>query len=162
MTKAANNDVVDYVGIRWGLNMTGLRRGDELHRAVVAAYDRFLATAGTQTTKVRDLLLALPPAGLEACIRALAGTQSLDEEAVGRLTQVCGGSPMPADPSVITGLQEAISAARIQADSKYYGLDLRADFGDLSLAGVDTVRGTSRSPGSSWSALWTAWDCPCT
>jgi hypothetical protein len=141
---------VDYVGIRWGLNMTGLQRGSQLHRAVVSAYDAFLATGTTQTQQIQSLLARLSPDNLEPCIRALVETNSLNQDATGKITQTCGGAPIAADPAVITALQGAIRAARIQADSKYFGLDLRADFGDLSLAGVDTVSGTALFAGLGW------------
>lgn len=143
-------EAVDYVGIRWGLNITGLRRGSVLHRAVVAAYNRFLGAGTPQILRIQNLLSTLPSENLEPCIRILAETQSLDEAAVGRITQTCGGAPIAADPTVIAGLREAIQAARIQADSRYLGLDLRADFGDLSLAGVDTVTGTALFAGIGW------------
>lgn len=145
-----DGQAVDYVGVRWGLNVTGLRRGSILHRAVVAAYNRFLGAGTPQILRIQGLLSTLPPESLEPCIRLLAETQSLDEDAVGRITRTCGGAPVAEDPTVVAGLREAIQAARIQADSRYLGLDLRADFGDLSLAGVDTVTGTALFAGIGW------------
>lgn len=145
-----DGEAVDYVGIRWGLNITGLRRGSVLHRAVVTAYNRFLGAGTPQILRIQELLSTLPSESLEPCIRVLAGTQSLDADAVGRITRTCGGAPVATDPGVVAGLREAIQAARIQADSRYLGLDLRADFGDLSLAGVDTVTGTALFAGIGW------------
>lgn len=143
-------DAADYVGVRWSLNINGLQRGSELHSAVVAAYNRFLASGTAQTQRVQGLLAALPAEDLASCLRVLVETASLDESSAGRITQTCGGAPIATDPAVITGLQEAIHAARVQADSRYLGLDLRADFGELSLAGVDTVSGTSLFAGVGW------------
>ncbi|HSU16813.1 hypothetical protein [Longimicrobium sp.] len=144
-------DGVDYIGIRWGLNINGFRQGTEVYRKAVAAYNQFLAASGVSTRRVRDLLLALPSDdGVESCIRALSTAQTLDDDAVSSITQVCGGPPIPIDPSSITGLQDAIRQARIQADARYFGLDLRADFGDLTLAGVDTLSGTSLFGGIGW------------
>jgi hypothetical protein len=142
---------VDYVGVRWGLNMNGFRQGSEMYNRAVAAYNAFLAASGVSTRRVQNLLLALPADdAVESCIRSLSQVQTLDEDAVSKITQVCGGAPIPIDASSITGLQDAIQQARIQADSRYFGLDLRADFGDLTLAGVDSVSGTSLYGGLGW------------
>jgi hypothetical protein len=141
----------DYVGIRWGLNITGLRRGSALHEAVKNAYDQFLAGGTTQIQQVTSLLTAAESDDdLKNCMTALLAAESLDADAKARIAESCDGVPDPADPNVIRALQDAIQAARIQADSRYFGLDLRADFGDLSLAGIDTVSGTSIFGGVGW------------
>jgi hypothetical protein len=141
----------DYVGIRWGLNFTGLRRGSDVHQAVVAAYDRFLSGQTIQINQIQALLKAAPTEDkLNTCIKALETAQTLDAVTQDLITLACGGTPDPDKPVVVAGFREAIEAARIQADSRYFGLDLRADFGDLSLAGIDTVSGTSIFGGVGW------------
>ena len=148
--EADDDEGMDYVGIRWGLNFTGLERGSKLHQAVVDAYNRFLRAGTGRTQVIRDLLLALPSENLEACVRVLTQAQSLDADATRQMTQTCGGAPVATDPAIIAGLREEIEKARVQADSRYFGLDLRADFGNLTLAGVDTVSGTSIFAGVGW------------
>jgi hypothetical protein len=146
-----NNEGTDYVGLRWGLNFTGLQQGSELHQAVVNAYNQFLNGQRVQNEQIRALFTAAESdEDLKECIQAMDAAESLDAEALESITEACGGAPDPDDPNIITGLREAIEAARIQADSRYLGLDLRADFGDLSLAGVDTVPGTSFFGGFGW------------
>jgi hypothetical protein len=140
----------DYVGIRWGISVTGFQRGSEVHRAAVDAYNRFLAVGTAQTQRLQNLLFALPENGLEPCIRILSGVQSLDAETMSAAAQACGGAPVSTDPTVVTALQEAIQRARIQADSRYFGIDVRADFGDLTLAAVDTARGVSFAGAAAW------------
>lgn len=141
----------DYVGIRWGVNLTGLRQGSEMHQAVVNAYDAFLATGTSQNAQIQQLLRnAGTEDELKGCIQAMVAARSLTAQEVTSITTACGGAPDPTDAGTITRLRDAIQAARIQADSRYFGLDLRADFGDLTLAGVDTLEGTSFFAGVGW------------
>ncbi|HST63478.1 MAG TPA: hypothetical protein VLK84_32505, partial [Longimicrobium sp.] len=124
-----------------------------VHQAAVEAYNRFLSGLHTQNVQIQRLLRAAPSDdALKTCLGALAAAKALDADTRAEITKACGGAPDPDDPAAITGLQEAIQAARIEADSRYFGLDLRADFGDLSLAGVDTVPGTSIFAGLGWGA----------
>lgn len=51
-----NDAGMDYVGVRWGVNLTGLRQGSEMHQAVVAAYNAFLATGTSQNAQIQQLL----------------------------------------------------------------------------------------------------------
>jgi hypothetical protein len=147
----ANGGGTDYVGLRWGVNLTGLQQGSTLYDSVKTAYARFLEGQRVQNLQIQRLLTAAATdVDLNRCIVALAATKSLDDAAQAAITKDCGGAPDPDDPSIITGLRRTIQAARIQADSRYFGLDVRADFGDLSLAGIDTVNGTSFFAGVGW------------
>jgi hypothetical protein len=146
-----DDEGTDYVGIRWGLNLTGLQQGSALHQAVVAAYQRFLEGQHVQNLQIQSLLTkAASDADLNKCITALNAADLIDKATQAAITKDCGGAPDPDDPAIITGLREALQAARNQADSRYFGLDVRADFGDLSLAGIDTVSGTSFFAGVGW------------
>lgn len=146
-----DDEGTDYVGIRWGLNFTGLQAGSELHREAVRAYDAFLATGTDQNAQIQQQLRnAGTEEELGRCIQAMMGARSLTAAEIASITTACGGAPDPTNPGVITRLRDALQAARIQADSRYFGLDLRADFGDLSLAGVDTLEGTAFFAGLGW------------
>jgi hypothetical protein len=131
----------EYIGIRWGINITGLAQGSELHRSVLAAYDTFNARSTPAIAAVRDLLMTASQ--LEPCIRVLTQRQTLAEVDRGTVTQLCGGFPVLDYGTTAEALRDAIHLARIRADSKYFGIDLRLDHGDLRLPAVDTSRGTA-------------------
>lgn len=132
---------IDYVGVRARINMTGMDQGSTLYRSVVQAYQRVLDSTGVEVADLIGLFEQAP--ALEACARVLVATRTLDAGTQASIEGACGRSPLPAPDSVYAALGAALRQARIAADSRYFGMDLRGDFGDLSLAGFDTTDGTS-------------------
>jgi hypothetical protein len=57
---------------------------------------------------------------------------------------------MELDEMQYEDLRQRLADARAEADSKYFGLDLRFDFGDPTLGAVDSARATSIDAGLAW------------
>ena len=137
---------IDYFGARGRINITGLKRGSDLFDNVVKAYDTVLRQDAVEAQRVVEILQTAPD--LKACAAALVAVargQNADTETP------CGtGSNVFTLDDRYTALTEALDAARQQADARYFGLDLRTDFGDPTLGAVDSTRGTYLFGGFSW------------
>jgi len=136
--------VVDYVGARLRLNFTGAASG----RRILDAGTAFLKTVQAQADQVNEIHRAfLRAADITACAEALAD----DETDAGDVTQACGGPvDLRADPALYRTMRDEIAAARAEADARYFGLDLRADFGDPTLGAVEHASATAINAGFAW------------
>lgn len=142
---------VDYIGVRWRINITGLSAGDSLFRAVAASFERILARGTGEAASIHAVLSSVPEDSMKVCIasllRSTSDSQSPDEisAAFAATAGPCGKAPFKLDESqsVYTQFAEDVRKARVVADSRYFGVDLRGDFGDLKRFGVDTLKGRS-------------------
>jgi hypothetical protein len=135
---------VDYFGARLRLNFTGSKQGGVLARAGETLLKAVRAEA--------DLALRLAPFLGQAprvadCYDALlAGRRDQ-----GLVTERCGGPfTIALDERRYEELRQQLSEARAEADAKYFGLDLRFDFGDPTLGAVENARATSINAGIAW------------
>jgi hypothetical protein len=132
---------VDYVGARLRLNLTGASSG----RAVREAGCGFLRAVQGEADMVNRVLGLLGRAGnLASCANALLDPKT----SRATLTRRCNGEAgLEADAESYREMREQVARARREADSRYLGLDLRADFGDPSLSGVVPAKTTALSAG---------------
>lgn len=142
---ADSNGIIDYFGIRMRLNVHGLKSGSEAYENVLTAYDNLLRAQTEQIRHIETILSRLPK---PACIRAMLSRNE------GAVQSECGVSLLASDPTLEKQLQKSIEAARMQADKLYWGADIRADFGDLNLGGIDTVSGTAFYGGVAYGKRW--------
>lgn len=131
---ADSNGVVDYVGLRVRINIGGLEAGSAQHAAVLRAYDAVLNEASAEVATIRRFIRG---SNRLDCIRALLVS------ADGQVRTACGEDFTLVTAALEEQLARAIEDARIENDNRYFGLDLRADFGDLRLGGIDTTAGSS-------------------
>jgi hypothetical protein len=132
---------VDYVGIRLRLNLTGAPAG----RSVREAGRAFLRAVQGEADRVNRVLEALRRSGnLAACANGLLDPKS----STAALTRRCDGPvDLAADPGLYREMREQVARARREADARYLGLDLRADFGDPTLSGVVPPKTTALTAG---------------
>lgn len=134
-------DELQYLGVRARINMTGAEEGSQLYSDVLNAFKGVLAMSELEEAGIHQLLVNAPD--LPTC--------------VAQMEEVLAGNADPGTIAIACG--EDFSVARAdqhfssykylleqlveQADSKYFGLDLRGDFGDPTLGAIDSARGTS-------------------
>jgi len=127
---SGGDDAVDLVSVRFRVNLAPAFEPKALE-AVGSAVDEYAQRRGKLGDALLPLLLKAADAG--ACARGLV-TDSFG---------ACASADGPAPPGSPTDLVEAVreaqhkaieavAAAREEADDWYFGLDLRADFGDPS------------------------------
>jgi hypothetical protein len=142
---------VDYLGVRWRINITGLSAGGALVDAVSAAFNRLLAAGSTEIQSTIRILETVSADDLPACMESLliAGRRGKSRSEIGAsvaaIAAKCGESPYADDAAAADyeAFDDAIRKARFAADSRYFGLDIRGDFGDLPRFGIDTLEGSS-------------------
>jgi hypothetical protein len=142
---------VDYIGFRWRINITGLSAGDALLKAVQASFARILDQGTEEHAAILSALTKVSNAALKPCLEALlrAGQVGMTVDGLATAFETgattCGqeASLLKISEALYTQLDDDIRKARVVADSRYFGLDLRGDFGDLERFGIDTLAGTS-------------------
>jgi hypothetical protein len=132
---------LQYLGVRARINMTGAEEGGKLYNDVVNAFKGVLAMSELEEAGIQELLLNAPD--FKTCIAQFEAVLQGQSDP-GTLSMACGEdfSVVASDEQFSTYkllLQQLVQ----QADSKYFGLDLRADFGDPTLGAIDSARGTS-------------------
>ena len=132
---------VDYVGARFRLNLVGASAG----RRVREAGRAFLRAVQAEADLVNEVLGALRRTeSPESCGAELLEARSSRTRRVRR----CGGEVgLEPDSAVYREMRERIRAAREEADARYLGLEVRADFGDPLLSGRVPDRTTALSAG---------------
>ncbi len=129
----------DYFGLRLRLNVNGAQAGT----AVAEAAKAFLAQVQDEAALANRIASALGNASdPAACISALFNENPSPDV----IRRECGVDFQP-DERAYETMRQRIAVARAEADAKYFGLDLRADFGDPTLGGVDNASATSLSAG---------------
>jgi hypothetical protein len=132
---------VDYIGMRLRLNLTGSGSGKKVREAARA----FLRAVQGEADMVNDVLAALQRArDLDACVTTLVSTRS----SAALVTRRCDGAvDLEADAEVYEEMKTRMREAREEADSRYFGLDLRADLGDPTLSGLVPAKTRSLTAG---------------
>lgn len=131
-----DDDGIDYVGVRLRLNHHGLRAGDRLWTRARELFDTWITDAARRSNGVRALLAQAPD--VRACASAL---RTVDDPQLVR--GVCGGVvEFGFSDADIAALRAQLADIRRTVDSRYFGLDLRADFGDPTLGAVEDASGT--------------------
>lgn len=132
---------VDYIGMRLRLNLTGAGSGRKVREAGKA----FLRAVEGEADMVNDVIAALQRAkDLDACVSALWSSRS----SAAVVTRRCDGAvDLEADADVYEEMRSRMREAREEADSRYLGLDLRADFGDPTLSGLVPAKTRSLTAG---------------
>lgn len=123
---------IDYIGLRARINVTGLSRGSRVMDRATELFGELVVNEQALLEDIQALLETAPD--VVACTRALL--EGLSEEGP------CGGRLEEVDRSRYEVFRRQLEAAREIADSEYFGLDLRTDFGDPTLGAVDNARGT--------------------
>ncbi len=135
---ADDDGSVDYFGLQMRVNFTGLEAGRELW----AAAEGLQSLTVIETSETERLALALSGLAvgrIDACVERLGDAASTADGVVA----ACGSDIRPdLDLPTYAEFRESLVPLREQADSRYFGLDLRMDFGDPTLgavAGADAV-----------------------
>jgi len=136
---------VDYFGSRLRLNFTGSKAGGAVLKKVGEELQKLVGEETDLAFAIEKLLASAPNVG--NCYDAL-----LAEEAnKARIAGQCGTQfAVEIDEKRYESFRQRMADARAEADSKYFGLDLRFDFGDPTLGAVDNARATSIDAGLAW------------
>jgi hypothetical protein len=136
---------VDYFGARLRLNFTGARAGSEVLERAGAALLQLAQKETDLALKLDTVLASAPNAG--NCYDAL-----LAEEIDDALVASQCGTPfaIEVDDQRYESFRRQMADVRAEADSRYFGLDLRFDFGDPTLGAVANARATSIDAGLAW------------
>lgn len=119
-----------YFGVRARLNFTGVDAGDGLLKEVDSAFARAISEQANLTKHLKTALESLPDSlAIAQCAQAVLGSRYGESPAACR-----GAVTLGIRREVYDTLQHALLRAREKADSRYFGLDLRFDTGDPTLA----------------------------
>jgi hypothetical protein len=135
---ADDDGKLDYFGARVRVNFSGLSAGDAVWSKADSLFQEILDVDARLVNDIRDAMLAMTdPAAVTACASTIL-TQQIDS-----IQSVCGTSFdfSARDPADYGRLSRALAVVRDKADSRYWGLDLRVDFGDPTLGEVAGASG---------------------
>lgn len=134
---------VDYFGLRMRVNFTGLGAGSELW-AAARRLQALTVSETTATERLDEVLSALPVARLGACVESLRDVSSTTAER----TEACGEDVRRRlDAQGYEQFRQSLVPLRTQADSRYFGLDVRLDFGDPTLGAVPDAQAVAINAG---------------
>lgn len=124
-----------YFGARLRLNFTGLSAGSAVWNEAEQLLRTRISAAARKAASIESLLKKTPD--VKACTDAL-----LDVRTQASVTAACG-APFGFSPDMGEArlVREALTRVRRAADSKYFGADIRVDFGDPTLGAVEKARG---------------------
>jgi hypothetical protein len=119
-----------YLGLRGRLNLTGITSGDALLSEMDQAFQEVLKEDQALDTTIRASLLALPnEAAIQQCTDALLSAE------IGSAPSECKGTVrLDLSRASYQALLDTVTLVREKADARYFGLDLRVDIGDPTLA----------------------------
>ncbi len=132
-----------YFGLRGRLNLTGVSAGERLLSNVDSAFAKIITASTRLTERLKTALESLPDSATVArCAEAVM------KASLGDTPDACLGK-------VTIGLNQAdyeeahraVALAREKADARYFGLDLRFDHGDPTLARDPTKEVTALQAG---------------
>lgn len=129
-------NALSYLGLRARINTSALQPGSQRLQKVNERYKDVLQAGADLTGEIEDLVTTT--SDVPACVSALHkfAQQSVPSS---RVEQDCGGTIARLDPNLEKRLNEAVSEALDEAQKQFFGLDLRTDFGDPTLAGADST-----------------------
>ena len=136
-----NNQNLDYLGLRGRINLTGVEKGDELFEKVLLNFNDVLETSKVEIDVINDILIASN--NCEACFNQFLKVINEGQDA-STIATICGKEfSIKKGDEEFKSFKEELDNLLSEADRKYFGLDLRADFGDPTLNAVDSASGTS-------------------
>ncbi|MBM4185140.1 MAG: hypothetical protein FJ207_13140 [Gemmatimonadetes bacterium] len=134
---------IDYFGVQLRVNVTGLGAGSALWSAAEGLRD--LTVIETRETERLELALRGMPADRSAACVEQVGQAAAPSEAV---VAACGADLRPdLDLPTYEEFRQSLVPLKEQADSRYFGLDVRMDFGDPTLGGVANASAVSINAG---------------
>jgi hypothetical protein len=134
-TPTTGSSGFQYFGARVRVNVNGLKAGD----AVWAKADELISKFTDQTRDIANQVTAALAAAADASACAVALYNDAGADAI---TAGCGHDVvLVADLDGAERLRAALTDVRRKADSKYFGADIRMDFGDPTLGAVENAAG---------------------
>lgn len=124
-----------YFGARLRLNVQGLASGSNVWDRAVELIASWISRAGRNVARVQELLASAPD--LVACAVALKNDAGVESVAAG-----CGRSfTLEVDLEEAEELRGQLARVRREADSRYFGADIRYDHGDPTLGEIARASG---------------------
>jgi hypothetical protein len=131
----AGPDRLRYFGARARVNVRGLAAGSDVWDRSVELITNWIARAGRNVARVQEVLATAPD--LMACAVALKNDARPDVIAAG-----CGRTvTFEVDLQEAEELRTELARVRREADSRYFGADIRYDHGDPTLGEVADAAG---------------------
>jgi hypothetical protein len=133
-TTPSTSNRLRYFGARVRLNVNGISAGDEVFERARELAAKFTNQTGTIFDEVTAALATAPNA--ETCGRAL-----FNNDRAG-IVKGCGRDVvLVVDLDGAERLRQQFALVRRKADSRYFGADIRMDFGDPTLGAVEDAAG---------------------
>lgn len=134
-------DDLQYLGVRARINIHGAKEGGELYQRVQQQFVQVLESSHMELQQIQAMLETAPD--YNTCIAQFEEVLASRADP-STISIACGEefSVALADKhfsAFALGMEKLVK----EADAKYFGLDLRADFGDPTLGAIDSARGTS-------------------
>ena len=142
----------DYVGARLRLNWLGAGAGEKLWQSADSLLTDWFAKSETQVQLILVLLREAPD--LKACASALASNAEAPVINAG-----CGRPlQLGVDDNAAARLGLELERIRRSLDSRYFGADIRVDWGDPTLGAVENASGTFLFAGLAYGRRFTGAD----
>ena len=134
---------IDYFGLRMRVNLTGLSAGSALWAAAEGLRDLTVIET-VETEELERALIGLDPARIEGCVEQLGRGSAPQPDVVA----ACGADLRPnLDVPTYEEFRRSLMPLKEQADSRYFGLDLRLDVGDPTLGAEANAKALSIDAG---------------
>jgi len=138
-----DDGAIDYFGFQMRVNFTGLSSGNEVWAAAERLRDLTVIETD-ETERLTAALRQMPVRQIQGCVEQLGESSATAE----RVVAACGSDLRPdLDAPTYEEFRESLMAAKEQADSKYFGLDVRMDIGDPTLGAVADAEAVSINGG---------------
>jgi len=132
---------LSYLGLRGRINLTGVANGDHLYENVLSEFSDVLKNSEAESNAIERILNATN--NCDECIKQFLRVINQGED-VATLSRVCGeGFNIEEGDAIFRSFKEELDKLLLEADRKYFGLDIRSDFGDPTLNAIDSASGTS-------------------
>lgn len=127
---------LEYFGIRIRMNFHGLSAGSQLWERADALMRTWIQARAADQIRIEEILADAP--SLEGCARVL-----LADDAQGARRH-CGRTlELTVPDAEVRALRDQFERIRRAADSRYFGADIRLDFGDPTLGAVEDAAMTA-------------------
>ena len=138
---------IDYFGVRLRINMTGVGAGSRIMREARDEFRRLVSMEDASAVRLETGFLRLEvrsPDALPQCVDTLLS----ESPEAAEVTESCGSDLLVVlEGEEYEEFRNQLADIRRKADARYFGLDIRLDFGDPTLGAVPNASGTSITGG---------------
>ena len=134
---------IDYFGFRLRVNFTGVSAGGQVWDKATAEFESLLRSETRAAAALLKSFASMTEATMRECAVAIQS-----ESAPQTIEALCGALFVPPVAEDYKALRAELDRVRIEADSRYFGLDVRLDSGDPTLGAVENAESHSNNWGT--------------